>query len=101
MTSYLILFVISDIILCAGIGNFKGDRELKGYMDELYIFNRTLNQVEIQGINNHCKGQRASEIIHLDFENVHGNETEDSSYQGNHGHFAGNVFTGSFFFFFY
>ena len=77
--------------LALGIGNFKGDRELKGYIDELYIFNKTLNSTEIENMHCHCKGLRSSLILHLDFENVKQNETEDLSYQGNNGYFVGNV----------
>ncbi|XP_057312398.1 uncharacterized protein LOC130653922 [Hydractinia symbiolongicarpus] len=84
----------TDWGLFAGIGNFKGDRELKGYIDEFYVFNRTLMQTEIRDINRHCKGAKASQIIHLNFENITANETFDTSYQGNNGHFIGNVVTG-------
>lgn len=45
MYDFVAIFSIDHNVL--GIGNFKGDRELKGYIDELYIFNRTLNATEI------------------------------------------------------
>ncbi|XP_012555797.1 uncharacterized protein LOC100204986 isoform X1 [Hydra vulgaris] len=85
----------SDWGLFAGIGNFKGDRELKGYIDEFYIFNRTLNDSEISAIHSHCKGALASQIMHLRFGEVDGNVSIDSSYQGNNGYFVGTVTAGS------
>lgn len=80
--------------VCLGIGNFKGDRELKGYLDELYIFNRTLNQTEIKEIHEHCKGPKASKIMHLNFDEIRNNRTFDVSYQGNDGYFTGSFFPG-------
>ena len=89
-------FRLSDnLYSCLGIGNYKGDRELKGYIDEFYIFNRTLNITEVQEIHEHCKGAKSSQVIHLNFEEVGGNMTLDKSYQGNNGYLMGNWRTGS------
>lgn len=77
-----------------GIGNFKGDRELKGYLDEFYIFNRTLNASEIKDIHEHCKGAKSAKVMSLSFETNVGNVTYDSSYQGNNGYFTGQFFLG-------
>jgi len=76
--------------LFAGIGNYKGDRELKGYIDEFYIFNRTLSKVEVQEVHAHCKGPKASQVIHLNFEDIRNNITMDTSNQGNNGYLIGH-----------
>ena len=85
------------IFFHAGIGKFKGDRELKGYVDEFYIFNRTLTEDELKQLHNRCKGPKASQILHLAFENTTSeNDTtvEDTSLQGNDGSFIGALVPG-------
>ena len=79
------------INITLGIGKLKRDGELKGYIDEFYIFNRSLSQPEIKDIHIACKGPKASQIINLDFKEINGTKTEDASFQGNDGHFIGDV----------
>ena len=76
-----------------GIGGQK-DAELKGYLDEFYIFNRTLDESEIKQLYDKCKGPLAANVLHLDFKTVSGNFTKDTSFQGNNGYFMGKVVSG-------
>ena len=77
-----------------GVGGAKKDRELKGYIDELYIFNRTLAEEELAQIHDRCKGPMSAKVLHLDFENTTRNFTYDTSYQGNDGYLTGQVLPG-------
>ena len=65
-------------------------------MDEFYIYNRTLNEDEIKQLHDRCKGPLAAKVLYLGFENVTGNFTEDTSYQGNNGCIFGTVISGNF-----
>jgi len=55
-----------------------------------------LNDSEIKDIHEHCKGAKAAKVMALSFETIAGNETLDSSYQGNNGYFTGTFFPGTF-----
>eukprot|EP00794_Sanderia_malayensis_P012811 gene12811-14124_t len=77
----------------AGIGGQK-DAELRGYVDEFYIFNRTLEESEIKQLHDKCKGPLAANVLHLDFMNTTSNMTKDTSFQGNNGYFVGTVVSG-------
>ena len=78
-----------------GIGGPKQDHELKGYVDEFYIFNRTLSDEEINQLHDRCKGPYAAKILHLNFENTTTNLTYDTSFQGNDGYLVGTTALGN------
>ena len=67
---------------------------MKGYIDELYIFNRTLTESELAQIHDRCKGPMSAKILDLDFENTTSNMTYDTSYQGNDGYLVGQALPG-------
>ena len=73
----------------------KNDHELKGYVDEFYIFNRTLSEGELKQLHDRCKGPLATKILHLNFENTTANLTYDISFQGNDGYLVGFASSGN------
>lgn len=83
-------------LFAVGIGGGKKDHEMKGYVDEFYIFNRTLAVDELAQIHDRCKGPMSAKILHLTFENTTANLTYDTSYQGNDGYLIGQAIEGDF-----
>ena len=66
---------INFILYCLGIGKQGGDKHLRGYVDEFYIYNKTLSPVELKSLIESCKDM----VLHLSFEKIQGNTTFDSS----------------------
>ena len=61
------------------MGRDGGEANMRGYLDEFYIFNKTLKDMEIKDLISKCTGEKSSVIIHLAFEKDTGNVTLDSS----------------------
>lgn len=62
-----------------GVGRDGGEANMRGYLDEFYIFNKTLKDMEIKDLISKCTGEKSSVIMHLAFEKDTGNVTLDSS----------------------
>ncbi|XP_028410253.1 uncharacterized protein LOC114532854 [Dendronephthya gigantea] len=62
-----------------GIGSEEGEKDLRGYIDEFYIFNKTLKEMEIKNLMSKCSGAKSSVILHLAFEKDMGNVSLDTS----------------------
>lgn len=58
-----------------GIGRVGGDKEFRGYIDEFYIYNKTLSDIELKILIDSCKDM----VLHLSFEKIKGYTTFDSS----------------------
>lgn len=52
---------------------------MRGYIDEFYIFNKTLQEMEIKNLISKCSGEKSNVMLHLAFEKDTGNITYDSS----------------------
>jgi hypothetical protein len=52
---------------------------MRGYIDEFYIFNKTLKEMEIKNLISKCSGAKTSVILHLAFEKDMGNVSLDTS----------------------
>ena len=52
---------------------------MRGYIDEFYIFNKTLKEMEIKNLISKCSGEKSSVILHLAFEKDMGNISLDTS----------------------
>ena len=66
---------INFILYYLGIGKQGGDKQLRGYVDEFYIYNKTLSPVELKSLIESCKDM----VLRLSFEKIQGNTTFDSS----------------------
>ncbi|XP_046845785.1 uncharacterized protein LOC124439570 [Xenia sp. Carnegie-2017] len=63
----------------AGIGSEEGEKAMQGYIDEFYIFNKTLKELEIQNLISKCTGAKSNVILQLTFEKNMGNISLDTS----------------------
>lgn len=52
---------------------------MQGYIDEFYIFNKTLKELEIQNLISKCTGAKSNVILQLTFEKNMGNISLDTS----------------------
>ena len=61
-----------------------GQPEMRGYIDEFYIYNKTLSKVELNAMIEKCRGPKSTLVMHLSFEKKRNNLALDDSGLGNH-----------------
>lgn len=72
-----------------GIGKYGGQGRLAGYIDELYIYNRTLPEPELKALIQKCQGPKSTMILHLSFDKKSGTKFLDDSGLLNHAEVGG------------
>ncbi|XP_048578921.1 uncharacterized protein LOC5512916 [Nematostella vectensis] len=70
------VFLSTDWSEYAGIGRPGGDPRLRGYVDEFYVFNKSLSTMEMEAVNSVCK---SSVVFHAGFEQKNHNVFKDDS----------------------
>lgn len=68
----------------AGIGEYGGRGRLEGYVDELYIYNRSLPEPVLNALIQKCQGPKSTMVLHLSFDKKTGNKFLDDSGLLNH-----------------
>ena len=68
----------------AGIGEYGGRGRLEGYVDELYIYNRTLPEPALNALIQKCQGPKSTMVLHLSFDKKSGTKFLDDSGLLNH-----------------
>jgi len=68
----------------AGIGEYGGRGRLEGYVDELYIYNRTLPEPALDALIQKCQGPKSTMVLHLSFDKKSGTTFLDDSGLLNH-----------------
>ncbi|XP_015760646.1 PREDICTED: uncharacterized protein LOC107339825 [Acropora digitifera] len=77
------------MICSSGIGEFGGEGRLEGYIDELYIYNKTLTEPELKLLINKCHGPQSTMVLHLSFDKKRGPKFLDDSGLMNHASMGG------------
>ena len=77
------------MIYSSGIGEFGGEGRLEGYIDELYIYNKTLTEPELKLLINKCHGPQSTMVLHLSFDKKRGPKFLDDSGLMNHASMGG------------
>lgn len=67
-----------------GIGAFGGRGRLEGYIDELYIYNKSLAEPELNALIQKCQGPKSTLVLHLSFDKKSGTKFLDDSGLMNH-----------------
>lgn len=73
------VFLSRDWSKYVGIGEEGGQPSLLGYVDEFYIYNRSMLPIEIQSIIDLCQGEKASLVMHIGFDQKKDNVFVDDS----------------------
>ena len=72
-----------------GVGEYGGKGRLEGYIDELYIYNRTLAEPELKTLIQKCQGPQSTMVLHLSFDRKSGTTFLDDSGLMNHAKIGG------------
>lgn len=72
-----------------GIGLYGGKGRLEGYVDEFYIYNRTLAEPELKTLIKKCQGPQSTMVLHLSFDRKTGDTFLDESGLMNHAKVGG------------
>ena len=75
--------------MCSGIGEFGDKGRLEGYIDELYIYNKTLTEPELNALIQKCQGPQSTMVLHLSFDKKSGTKFLDDSGLMNHATMGG------------
>lgn len=67
-----------------GIGEYGGRGRLEGYVDELYIYNRSLPEPALNALIQKCQGPKSTMVLHLSFDKKSGTKFLDDSGLLNH-----------------
>ncbi|XP_068742646.1 uncharacterized protein [Montipora capricornis] len=83
------VFLSRDWSKYAGIGEFGRKGRLQGYIDELYIYNKTLTDQELNLLITKCQGPQSTMVLHLSFDKKSGPKFLDDSGLMNHAFMGG------------
>lgn len=83
------VFLSRDWSKYAGIGLYGGKGRLEGYVDEFYIYNRTLAEPELKTLIKKCQGPQSTMVLHLSFDRKTGDTFLDESGLMNHAKVGG------------
>lgn len=72
-----------------GIGEFGGRGRLEGFIDEFYIYNKTLAEPELKALIQKCQGPKSTMVLHLSFDKKSGTQFLDDSGLMNHARMPG------------
>jgi len=72
-----------------GIGEYGGKGRLEGYIDELYIYNKTMSEPELNALIQKCQGPQSTMVLHLSFDKKSGTKFLDDSGLRNHATMGG------------
>lgn len=62
---------------------------MEGYIDELYIYNKTFTEPELNALIKKCQGPQSTMILHLSFDKKSGTKFLDDSGLMNHASMGG------------
>ncbi|CAH3043176.1 unnamed protein product [Porites lobata] len=83
------VFLSRDWSKYAGIGEFGGRGRLEGFIDEFYIYNKTLAEPELKALIQKCQGPKSTMVLHLSFDKKSGTQFLDDSGLMNHARMPG------------
>ncbi|CAH3193907.1 unnamed protein product, partial [Porites evermanni] len=83
------VFLSRDWSKYAGIGEFGGRGRLEGFIDEFYIYNKTLAEAELKALIQKCQGPKSTMVLHLSFDKKSGTQFLDDSGLMNHARMPG------------